>query len=489
MHTGFHFVANLKPYTLRRGTGNRRFDSYLLSIDYARDLGDLAREALAGGAALCADNGNVDLIRSIIARHADEAKRLEADRRALSTSLRRSLRPGDPPAALRDRHREFAKNARDASKAAIDDAHVTDVVTAQSAMNPTYLIGMEDFTIATLTAHGVEPTFADLDRRFVEGLAKRAVAFAVDTTTGRYGAVQATVFAGLHAADYDSARIAGKVAGAAGVRGIATGLVGALQDKSFVDHVIENGAVIDLGDSVPRPYVRIAQIAAGLHEGFVEACGRRPAFHALGAGSPILLPLIAALGDGQTYTSTDSTAPIVDGWSGPTTSLYIDDPAPLKLKAYRIVEEWLVNGREWDCPCPYCRAFNRAFAPRIDEARRWWLEQNKPRLTAESLRSTSPLADWLPLLGNAADPGLRLTGAMARVGHNHWVLQRIETAARRHSQSHVQLVAWVEGVVQAYVGSSADRQWKRATQAAWRIIRRAAEATRRATPTSLPRLA
>lgn len=485
VHKGFRFVANLKPYTLRRGAGNRRFGSYLLSVDYARDLIDLAREALAGDAALCADNGNVDLIRSLIAGHTTAAIQLEADRRALSTSLRRSLRPGDIPPGLRDRHRTFSENVRNAARSAVDETHITEVVRAQNAMNPTYLVGMEDFTIATLTAHRVEPNFADLDRRFIEGLAKRAVAFAVDTASGRYGAVKATVFAGLHAANYDSARIAGKVAGAAGVRGIATGLVGALQDKSYVDYVVEDGVLIDIGSNVPRPYLRVAEIAAGMHVGFVEACQRRPAFHALGAGSPILLPLLAALGDEQTYTSTDSTAPIVDGWSGPTTSLYVDDPAPLKLKAFRILEEWLVNDREWNCPCPYCQGLNRAFSPRIDEARRWWLGQNKPKLTAESLRAPSPLPDWLPLLGNASDPGLRLAGAIARVSHNHWVLQRIETAARRHSQSHEQLVAWVDGVVQAYIGSSADPRWKLATQIAWQIIRRASEATRSATPTTL----
>lgn len=122
MTSGFHFVANLKPYTLHPGAGRRRFGSYLLSIDYARALGDLAREVVASGAVLCADNGNVDLIRSFIAEHAAAAKELDVERRALSSTLRRSVQPRDVPSPLRERHRALAHDISDASKAKLDSA-------------------------------------------------------------------------------------------------------------------------------------------------------------------------------------------------------------------------------------------------------------------------------------------------------------------------------------------------------------------------------
>lgn len=480
MHQGFRFVANLKPYTVRRGSGNRRFDSYLLSVDYVDEFRDLALEVAADGAAVCADNGNVDLIRSFVTLHAPAARALEAERRGLENS--------PMPESLRDRYRSLTNTIRASAEASSTDTQVVATVRAQLAMNPTYLVAMEDLTIATMTSLGLAPNHAGLGDAFYRASAKRAVDFAIATASGKYGDCRATPFAVLHAPDYDSARIAGVVAGKAGTIGIATGLAGALQDAGYVDHVIENGRTIPFGRAVPAPYVRVAQIVSGLHEGFVEASGRRPAFHALGAGSPILLPLLAALGDGRTYTATDSTAPIIDGWSGPTISLYVDDPAPLKYKGHRIVEEWLRNGREWGCSCPYCRAFDRAYPPRLDDAIRWWNAQGKPRLTAESVRSSSPLSTWLPLFGNAEDPGLRLTGAMARVGHNHWVLQRLETAARNHSESQEQLFAWVDEIVAAYLASAADPPWKLAVEEAWRIIRRAAESTRRATSTPLPSL-
>lgn len=485
MASGFHFVANLKPYTLHRGRGNDRFSAYLLSTDYARALSDLSREVVRGNGVLCADNGNVDLIRGLLRRHEAEALVLDNARREEEGRLGRYARPGDLSAPLRERFQAFAKVVRAASEASVDRPHVESVVAAQQVMHPTYLIGMEDFTVATLTGLGAEPEYLGLEPDFYAALAKRAVDFAFATQAGGYGPCDSQVFAGLHASDYDTARLVGRAAGAAGVLGIATGLVGALQDKSFVDFRVEDGAVIELGRAVPRPYLRVAEIAAGLHEGFVEVCGRRPRFHALGAGTPILLPLLAALGDGATYTATDSTSPIVDGWSGPTISLYVDEPAPLKYKAYRLAEAWLSEGRAWDCPCPYCRAFNRAYPPRIEEALRWWRSEGEPRLTAASVGRASPLSTCLPLLANADDPGLRLTAAMARVGHNHWVIQRIELSARRHSQTPEMLLAWVDGVVANYLASAADPAWKAAIGAAWPLVRRAAERMRGAEPSPL----
>ncbi len=483
--TGFHFVANLKPYTLRRGRGNDRFDAYLLSIDYARQLGDLAREVVTDGGVLCADNGNVDIIRALLKRHGTAAAPMDQARRVEERRLGRSARLGDLSSGLRDELRALIEKVRQESAVSIDSSHIEQVVAAQEAMTPRYVVGMEDFTVATMVGLGIEPEHVGFEPVFYEGLAQRAVTFAADTRAGRYGACRAEVLAGVHAADYDTARVAGRIAGQAGVAGLATGLVGALQDKSYVDFRIEGGAVVELGRPVPRPYLRIAEIVAGLHEGFVETAGRRPLFHALGAGSPILIPLLAALGDGTTYSATDSTAPIMDGWSGPTISLYVDEPAPLKYKTYRLAEAWLAQGTAWECPCPYCRAFDRAVPARPDEALRWWRNAGSPRLTADSVGRSSPLSAFLPLLCNPDDAGVRLGAGMARVGHNHWVLQRLERTARRHSRSHEELLAWAGSVVDAYINSPADASWKAAVGAAWPIVRRAAERTKGVQPSPL----
>ena len=83
MSAGFHFVANLKPYTLHRGRGNDRFGAYLLSVDYARDFADLARDVRGGDGVLCADNGNVDLLRASLRTHEVAAKLLDDAGKAL----------------------------------------------------------------------------------------------------------------------------------------------------------------------------------------------------------------------------------------------------------------------------------------------------------------------------------------------------------------------------------------------------------------------
>lgn len=476
-HAGFHFIANLKPYTVHRGAGNRRFDAYLLSSDFARTLRDLAREVVADGAVLCADNGNFDAVRAFVTTHEATANALEAERQGLGS--------GAISDALRTRYRAFATELHAASAAMLGAGQIAALVRGQQAMSPTYQIGAEDFTVGALTAYGIRPDMLAVPSTFYRRLARTAIELAVETQAGKHGPCTAQVFATVHALDYDTGRIAGREAGRAGVSGIAASMVGSLQDKTFITSRIERGKVIELGDSIPRPYVAVAEILAGLHEGHVETSGRRPSFHALGMGTPILLPLLAALGDGDTFTASDSTAPIVDGWTSPTISLYVDDPAPLKYKAHKLVETWLKGGRGWDCPCPYCRAFERVAPTRLDEARRWWREQGEPAITPESMRGDSPLSGWLPLLGNAADPGLRLGGAMARVGHNHWVLQRIETAARTHGRTFEKRIAWGDGVVAAYLAAPSDPAWQRAVSTAWSIIRRAAERTKHARGTPL----
>lgn len=264
---GFRFVANLKPYTFDRGRGNRRFDAYLLSIDYFRSLRDLAKLVVDEGRVLCADNGNFDLLGRLTRQFEAEAKSIDANRVLEERSLRRYARPGDLSTPLRRRFETLARNVRSAARDVFDDDHVRSVVQMQQAMNATYAIGMEDLTFGVLTALGLEAEYHGLPLGFYEETTDRTIALCRDTQDGRFGPCDALVFAGQQAYDLDSARAAGRAAGRANAAGIATGLAGALQDRGYVDFRVEDGRVIDLGKRVPRPYVRIAEILVGLHEG------------------------------------------------------------------------------------------------------------------------------------------------------------------------------------------------------------------------------
>jgi hypothetical protein len=477
-----HFVGNLKDYLFHPGRGNRRLDAFLLSVDHAAEARDLVGELHEAGKVLVADNGNVDLIRTLVAEFeplAAEPGRLRSEEQS---ARGHGLRPGEASADLVAAYGELAERVRAASLARAGPDRVRATVAAQAALRPSYLIGMEDFTIATLTALGVEPFQCGLPASFCPDLAERVARFAVDTARGVYGEVQGEPFAGVHAFDYDTAVAAGEVAGQIGVAGLATGLVGALQDRGYRDFRVRGGDVMELGRSVPRPYVRTMEILAGLHVGHARATGRRPRLHALGLGTPVLLPLLAALGDAETFTAADSTAPIVDAWMSPTISLYVDAPAPLKLKAHKIVQYWLRDGVPWDCPCPYCRRFEEAHPPRLDEAHAWWRSQGAPPLDIRHLHRGSPLAECLPLLGFPVDDTLRTEAAIARVRHNHWILRRIEVASRRHAHDPKALLAWAGAVVEDYLASYADPAWKEAVAVAWDITRGAAEAIAGAAP-------
>ncbi|WP_321991603.1 hypothetical protein [Marispirochaeta aestuarii] len=466
----FHFAANLKPYTFYRGRGNRRFDAYLLSTDYIKEHIDLVQCVNAEKRILAADNGNVDKIGDLIDKFSNEAEELDDDRKKEEKKLEnRYARPGELSPGLQSRFRNLAETIASASEKITDDSYVRSVLYTQLLMSPTYIIGMEDFTIACMTGLNIEPEYSCLPSSFYKSCIDRAINFWGDIRNGSYGNCSAEIFAGLHAIDFDTACIAGKRAAHAGIESIATGLAGVLRDKNYVDFRVKDGKVIGLPGPVPRPYMRTLEIATGLVKGYRDETGRNPNMHFLGAGTPIILPLLGLLGTAQTYFCTDSTAPIYDGWIAPTTSLYVDEPAPLKLKTYRIAQNWLEGGRGWDCNCPYCRSFAAVHPPDVASAKNWWVAEGRPTLDKYALYSDQPLTKWLPILSNFSDPELQQEAALTRVGHNHWLIKKIESTIRNKQTDRSANRDWVASVIAAYRNSHAAKAWKLAADEAWRI--------------------
>jgi hypothetical protein len=352
-------------------------------------------------------------------------------------------------------------------------------------MRPSYLIGLEDFRIPLLVGLGVEREYAGLSVGWYLQGARRALTYARATGRGDYGTCTVPVFAGVHAPDLDVARAIGRLAGADDVDGIATGFGAALNDRTFADHRLVGGEIVPFEGPTPRPYVRVLEVAAGLHLGFADVTGRLPRFHALGVGTPILLPLLAVLGGPGTYTATDSTSPIKDGYSSATIALYVSTPAPLKLKAYLVAQRWMEGARGWDCKCPHCTAFLRDHPFRLGKARSWWRAEGRRSLQPADLWRPSPLADYLPLLGMPRDPNLRRRAGLSRVAHNHWVLRSIERGLQRHGRTRKELREHVEGIVDRYVLANSAPAWKRATLVAWDIARSAARDLRGSRPGGL----
>ncbi len=470
----FHFVANLKPYTLPETT-DERFDAYLLSADYTRGLAKLAAIVRAEERVLVADNGNMDVLRKAGAEFAAETASIDADRRAWEQEHRRYARPKDLPEDLQGRFRGLAHRIAAWSETVTTDDFARDAVTRQLSINPSMVVGMEDLTLATMGALNVEPEYAGLPTCFYENRARRAVTFARRTIDGEFGSLRGSILGGLHGLDYDSSVLAGRIAAEAGLDGITLGMFGALTDRNYVDFRVEDGHVIELPSAVPRPYLRVIELSAGVLEGFRRAGRPRPAFHALGVGTPILLPLLSLLGTGERYFATDSTAPIVDGWSSPTISLYVTDPAPLKYKAYQVADSWIRGGRGWDCECPHCARFRDAHPPDLDRARQWWRAEGEPHIEKEMLERNGPLSGWLPFLAYPADKALRTEAGLARVGHNHWALRRLELEIRKRSGNWLELANWVQGIVNAYRATPTAEGWKVAVAEAYSLARKVGE--------------
>jgi hypothetical protein len=215
--------------------------------------------------------------------------------------------------------------------------------------------------------------------------------------------------------------------------------------------------------------MRTLQIIAGLHIGYATATGQRPAFHGLGVGSPILLPLISLLGNSPTYLAVDSTAPIKDAMAR-TISLYVDTPAPRKLKAHRIAEFWLAENDGWRCTCPYCRKFTELHPPNLEKALTWWNDEGKRKLKAGDMHAPSPLAEFLPILSNPEDHTTQKMARMTRISHNHWILKRLEKQVRKHGHNLNSLRRFVANTMQVYLtlpGSSSS--WQAAAEVAWKI--------------------
>jgi hypothetical protein len=431
---------------------------------------------------IAADNGNFDLIGSLIQSFAGDAALIHRDRVEEERRLGRRARPGDLSLPLVELYRKLARAVAAAGRSETPIARTRSTVSSQREIGGDYLVGMEDLTMASLIGLGIQPEYARMPASWYEATSRRAVELAERTRDGDFGDVEGLVFAGLHGVDFDTARRAGRLAGEARTDGIACGLGGALADPSYVDFRVQDGRVIDLDEAVPRAYLRVVEVAAGLHRGYTERADARPRFHALGVGTPILLPLLSIMGDRRTFTAVDSTAPILDAWSSLTVSLYVDRPAPMKLKAHRIAEVWLSGGASWSCTCSACSAFNRAHPPRITAARAWWRGEGRRSLIPQDLRAPSPLANLLPLLGNPSDPAVSREAGMTRIAHNHWVIQRLVSAAQSNSTSSSRLRGWAEDVVGSYLESSADANWKDAVAEAWKIAESTAAELKDARP-------
>lgn len=395
---------------------------------------------------LAADNGNTAAIFRIANEFAMRAEELKQQR---ELETRHTM--GRPSAPLRAKFRTLAIDvARRCGEFVLTERQKA-VLATQSTVQPDFFTCLEDLTIPVLIQLDVERIYTGLRRSTFVALQDRGLRLVDDVIKGRFGAVVGTPYATLHAFDYDSAyQVGAQSAKIDRLGGIACGLASFLNDRNYVNQYILNGRRIWVKGrrNVPHRYLRMLLVTLGMLDGFASRRSRIPPFHGLGAGAPIVLPLLSLCAYGSPLLSVDSTAPEKNASIG---KLFVNKPGPLTVSVTGVAQALLDGRRTWDCPCPYCAALEREIPFDIDAARRYYEAHIAPRkIESDDLRTDDGIGRFLSICWETRnEPAERLI-YRARVNHSQWAVTGIARGLRERSASYSELREWVGTQCEAY---------------------------------------
>ncbi|MCI0393983.1 MAG: hypothetical protein L0332_03330 [Chloroflexi bacterium] len=416
------FVANLRPQSIESFSArDTRPQAWLLSSH--RLSRSTLRYALAvreQGQILFADNGTKIIIEETLDQFSKAAESLNQEVRKLRRALGRTPRGKQVPPALRKRASDLANQVLAVSEARSDAIDWEELLSLQLSMRPTHLIAQEDFGTACLIGLGLEreitgwpiSAFVKRNRRSLQ-LWQRVVEHP--------DCRDVNVYAVLSAMDYNTARAAGELAARTGVTHVALGTASITLDRYSTDFYVKGYSSFRLNDPAPRRYVRFAQIALGIADGYRLANKRLEAFHALGLGAPTFFPLLAAATDGQTTLTVDATSPIHDAVRDRVMYNPVENGNRENL---RQITSAIVRGKDWPFLCPFCQSFRQKYGHQPDMAQASWVAQGQPTITNELLQGGMPLADALPLFADLSPPVSR-DAEHTHIAHNHWVVSKL----------------------------------------------------------------
>jgi len=428
------FIYNLRPATFNDTVVEALSPyGYLLAPNNATaPLRVLAGSVRTTRRRLLVDNGNFATIGKVNALFADDAAGLGQRVADIEGELRRSVRDGDVPPDLRAAFLELSNRVRRHVTGLMKDAG--SLLDAQLGLDPTDMIGVEDITIATWLSLNLEHVYTGRprrdSRRYNEAVARRAIA-----QIGRLPDRLARAYYPVaSAASYNTAHDAGQVFAQAGIRHVAMGFGAYMADDNNTDYITIGRREVRFPSRLPTRYTRTAAVAKGFYDGYLAAAGSAPdAFHFLGLGAPIMIPIVTLCAEATPLLTFDATSPIKDATQGGT--LYITKPAYLKVRtrkvAFRLASD---PTRIWDCPCPFCSAFGTAHPFQYPIGHRWFRRQARGEVRTEDLRPDGALFDAYPLLSEPTPGGLRDDVDAARIGHNHWAIEQVMAALRRASR-------------------------------------------------------
>lgn len=411
------FVANLRNETLDAFAAEAiQPRAYLLSSHRVTPATlEAARRVRELGLPLFADNGTKELIDRTIDGFAAAAAPIADEIRTIRRELGRVPRGSDVPPDLQRRAKELADGVIDHATSLSDAVDPAALLELQLSMRPTDLIAQEDFATACLLGLGLEreTTGFSVDRFATRNRRSLRLWTAVKNDPRCAGL---RVYAVLSAVDFNTARAAGRLAAAHGVRFAALGIAGINRDSFATDFFVIGRGSHRLARAAPRRYVRLIQILLGLATGVREAGGSLDRFHCLGLGAAVMFPLPAVSFAECTALSTDATSPIHDAIRD---QVYYE----LTRQGGRVSTSEIANrelrDEPWSFASPFEQQFRQDFGHDVAAAKAWWTARGEPEITRDHLRADVELSTALPLLGEHTSE-VRRRGERVRVAANHW---------------------------------------------------------------------
>lgn len=468
------FLVNLRTSTMQPAfIASLRPAGYLVAPAYlTRATRDFAQTAGARRAVMV-DNGLFDDVGQIAAKFQQEADGVLS---ALTDRSGRPIAPQDAAASHLSAHsrRRVAELAR---RVARDTAAASPglPLAEQLALRPTGLIGVEDITGATMLRLGLDAALlangrTQLRQRNV-AVARRAIeaTSAAHAPTAPVPRPLFQYYPVASAHDYDTAFDAGRAFAAAGLTSAAMGFGAYMADDTYTTTYKMAGRRRQLPRRLPQRYLRTILVARGFWDGWAEQTGgdAPAAFHFLGLGAPIMLGLVCLAAHGTKRITFDATSPIRDAVEG---SLYTDNPAPLKSRTRRIAARLVDEpAYQWPCRCPFCTTYLQLHPFDRSAAAQWRANNPGRPIIAGDLNGSAPLAAALPLLSEPSGGAERKDVDTARVGHNHWVLQRICNDIGKHSTTRTSLAVRLDEVVRNYEATTNADSFASAVRAAYTL--------------------
>lgn len=181
-----------------------------------------------------------------------------------------------------------------------------------------------------------------------------------------------------------------------------------------------------------------------------------------------MIGLVALLMYGVESLTYDAMSPIKDAVI--SKKLYTSKPSYLKITnaqiAFKLASD---KKREWQCPCPFCTKFTQEHPFRYDIGQLWTSETNPKVVTERDLSLGGSLYDAYPLLSEPIDKTMRAAIRLARIGHNHWVIDQIMSELNEQSTTHEHLKQHIEKIVARYKKQAKSQHFAEAIGLAYQI--------------------